>query len=66
MPRSTAPKEQDSQPKADPVSLIGPPAVVEQPVSEDIVIGQVESKPTPAAGPAPVVTTADNGDIVIK
>ena len=66
MPRSTAPKEQEPQPKADPVSLIGPPAAVEQPVSEEIVIGKVESKPTPAAGPAPVVTTDKNGDIVIK
>ncbi len=66
MPRSTAPKEQEPQPKADPVSLIGPPAVVEQPVSEEIVIGQVDAKPTRAADPTPVVTTASNGDIVIK
>jgi hypothetical protein len=48
------------------VSLVGPPAAVEQPVSKEIVIGKVESRPAPVAGPAPVVTTADNGDIVIN
>lgn len=65
MPRSTA-KEQDPQPKADPVSLIGPPADVLQPVSKEIVIGEVEPKPAPVAGPAPVVTADNNGNIVIK
>jgi hypothetical protein len=66
MPRSIAPKEQDPQPKADPVSLLGPPADVPQPVSKEIVIGAVESRPTPAASPAPVVTTDSNGNIVIN
>jgi hypothetical protein len=66
MPRLTAPKNQDSQSQADPVSLVGPPAVVEQPVSEEIVIGKEEPKAPRAADPTPVVTTASNGDIVIK
>lgn len=66
MPRSTAPKEQPQQ-QDDAVSLIGEPAAVEQPgPSQEIVIGEVASKPAPEPQPQPTVVISDSGDITIK
>jgi len=65
MPRSTAPKE-TSQQQADPTCLIGKPADVPQPKTEEIIIGKVDRKPEPPAAPTPVVSTDDDGTITIK
>lgn len=54
------------QPKANPVSLQGPPADVPQHgPTPDIVIGKVDSKPEPEAAPTPVVEYGDDGSITI-
>ena len=54
------------QPKANPVSLQGPPADVPQPgPSPDIVIDKVDSKPVAEPDPTPVVEYGDDGSITI-
>ena len=54
------------QPKANPVSLQGPPADVPQHgPSEDIVIGEVKAKPVAEPAPTPVVEYGDDGSITI-
>ena len=65
MPRSTAQKENSSQP--DPVCLINKESgVPEHGPSKDIVIGEVERKAPAAPAPIPVVTTDKDGTITIK
>ena len=69
---STSPKSPTSSPASQPnsnpqVSLQGPEADVEQPgPSEEIVIGEVKSRPEPEPGPAPVVSVDKDGTITIK
>ena len=54
------------QPKANPVSLQGPPADVPQyGPTEEIVIGKVDPKPQPESAPTPVVEYGDDGSITI-
>lgn len=66
MPRSTALKEQPQQ-QDEAVSLIGKPAAVEQlGPSQEIVIGEVISRPAPEPQPKPTVVINDSGDITIK
>jgi hypothetical protein len=55
------------QPNPSPVSLQGPLAdVPEQGPTEEIVIGQVDAKPTPEPAPTPVVETDEDGSITIR
>ena len=54
-------------PQADPVSLVGPPAQVQQwSPTPDIVIDVVETPVAMAPDPTPVVTFGDNGSITIN
>ena len=54
-------------PQADPVSLVGPPAQVEQwGPTPDIVIGKVDPSPAMEPDPEPVVTIDDKGSITIN
>ncbi len=54
------------QPKANPVSLQGPPADVPQHgPTKEIVIGEVKAKPIPEPDPTPVVEYGDDGSITI-
>jgi hypothetical protein len=53
--------------QTDPVSLVGPPAQVQQwGPTPDIVIDVVEARPTLAPDPTPVVTVDNDGSITIN
>ena len=67
-PDNQDPSLTPSQPlQQDPVSLVGPPAKVEQwGPTPDIVIGKVEPSPGFEPDPEPVVTFGDDGSITIN
>ena len=55
------------QPQQRPVSLVGPPAQVEQRgPTPDIVIGKVEPASAMEPDPEPAVTFGDDGSITIR
>ena len=55
------------QPQANPVSLVGPPAQVEQwGPTPDIVIGKVDPSPGFEPDPEPAVTFGDDRSITIR
>lgn len=54
-------------PQSGPVSLVGPPAQVEQQRPyDDIVVDHVKTRPVVQPDPAPVVTVDDDGSITIN
>ena len=54
-------------PQEDPVSLVGPPAQVEQwGPTPDMVVGAVEPRPKAPRAPEPVATFGDDGSITIN
>ena len=54
-------------PQERPVSLVGPPAQVEQwGPTPDMVVGHVEPRPKAPRNPEPVATFGDDGSITIN
>ena len=55
------------RPQGDPVSLVGPPAQVQQwGPTPDMVIDHVKTRPVAEPDPTPVVTAEDDGSITIN
>ena len=54
-------------PQERPVSLVGPPAQVDQQgPTPDMVVDHVEARPVAEPDPVPVVTAEDDGSITIN